>query len=97
VEESKSENGKSVLGVLGALANRLRDRPRREEPSESVREEIVAEASSVEVIPAEENVLIDPSEVEVIEDGIAFLDSSDNNETVAANESAEDTGIMFLD
>ena len=86
-------------------------------------EHVNEESASVEVVDAEglveavvvntdvqvveESVLIDPSEIEVLADGIAFLDSEDNNEATATNDSATDQssthsssdepGIVFLD
>lgn len=123
-EESKLKNGKSVLGVFGALANRFRDRTNQSESAdvsqvEHVSEEVAAasavdvevdaaEVDAVEVASepeiavddvrgAEESVVVDPSEIEVITDGIAFLDSEGNNQASATKDRIEDTGIVFLD
>lgn len=51
---------------------------------------------SSQSIVLEESALVDPSEVEVLEEGISFLDDVDNNTVVETND-AEDTGIVFLD
>ena len=112
--EAPDKNGKSVFGVLGALANRFRDRADQED-SESVIDpqevhvsedvqvgEVVDEVVDdvdVEIVEAvsEQSGLIDPSEIEIITDGISFIDSNDNKEGSSTNEQAEDTGIVFLD
>ncbi len=114
-EEKKPQNGKSVFGVIGALANRFRsssDQGRGEGTDQDIRtvhvnenaateshavavEAIVEEVQVIEGAESESS-LVDPNEVEVIEDGIAFLDSSDKNEVVATND-VEDAGIVFLD
>jgi len=108
-EASKSPSRKSVLGVLGSLRSRFRDRSNRDESDDEIREAHVNEevlAVDVELVEessddpenalAQENALIDPSEVEVIEDGISFLDEVSNNAVAQAND-VEETGIVFLD
>lgn len=69
-----------------------------EEISEGVEvEEAVVEETMVEEAVAEQSVLVDPSEIEVIADGISFIEPVDNKEASAANGSAGDSGIVFLD
>ena len=107
VEEKKEANSRSVFGVIGALASRFRDRE-RDGQSESIVAtledqvdqvdqvddvEIVEPSPAVEIVTAVQSELVDPAEIEIIEDGITFLDS---NETETAAES-DDTGITFLD
>ncbi|QEG24643.1 ubiquitin-conjugating enzyme E2 [Mariniblastus fucicola] len=146
ISESKAQDGKSVFGVLGALANRFRDRVNRSESEvidvTSSAEPIAVESSSgefddsvgsesevirldesdVEVVsdevisvevepsellssessssenesPAEESAFVDASEIEIIEDGISFIDPEDNIQPDVANE-LKNTGIVFLD
>ena len=59
----------------------------------------VVDDVDVEIVEAvsEQSGLIDPSEIEIITDGISFIDSNDNKEGSSTNEQAEDTGIVFLD
>lgn len=126
VVESQTKNGKSVFGVLGALANRFRDRtdrPDRTQPTDQGEDNLgvqevhtaedvsVVDAIAVVEVPPEivveqhhhettEGDFVDPSEIEIIEDGISFIDPEDNQsnkKAKAANEVAEDTGIVFLD
>ena len=69
-----------------------------EEISEGVEvEEAVVEETMVEEAVAEQSVLVDPSEIEVIADGISFIEPVDNKEASAANGSAGDSGVVFLD
>lgn len=104
-DDPEPQNGKSVFGVLGALASRFRDRANQNEEGAEAQEVHVnedvqvveVEEVVVEETVAEQSVLIDPSEIEVIEDGISFIEPEDNKETSAANDGAEDTGIVFLD
>ena len=124
VEELPSKNGKSVFGVLGALASRFRDRPDQNESVAGLQEvhvnenvqiveepqDVVAEPASVEEVAVEEviaevaesdsepSVLVDPSEIEIITDGISFIEPNNSNkEGSATNQQAEDPGIVFLD
>ena len=113
--EEPTKNGKSVFGVLGALANRFRDRADQDAIENVVDSQEVHVSEEMHVIDvddddvedeievefaepvSEQSVLIDPSEIEIITDGISFIDSTGNKEGSTTNEQAEDTGIMFLD
>ena len=109
VDESKPQNGKSVFGVLGALASRFRDRSnQREDVAQEVHVnedvQVVEVPEAEEVVPevveeavVEQSALVDPSEIEVIADGISFIEPDDNKAASATNDRAEDTGIVFLD
>lgn len=94
--DSANSNTKkaTVIGAIGNLAERFRNRPSNA-------------ANAAENSPAAERVLLDPSEIEIVEDGITFLEP-DETETVATpnpptviadveNEPEEDAGITFLD
>lgn len=103
---------KSVKDVLGSLASRFRGRSSSEATEVVVQSEIrsahsnddvqVVEVVAVEEVEVEEtdemlnNDLVDPTEVEVIEEGISFLDDVRNKAVVETND-AQDTGIVFLD
>ncbi len=111
--EEKPKAAKAFFSVI-ELANRIRGRNSRNEPvvatmvEEQVNEdevvEVVAAVEDYEVNTHEEITLVDPSEIELIEDGITFLDST---ETQVIEErqriveepavEIEDTGITFLD
>ena len=118
VEEPKTPSRKRMMGVFGALASRFRDRSNQEgaiaamevlaesaTPASESRQDTVVEANE----SSEQNNLVDPAEVEVVEEGIAFVDEVRNNEVAATNNGAaatsnevaatndEDTGIVFLD
>jgi hypothetical protein len=114
VEEKKSQSSKPFFSVM-ALADKIRGRLNRSESQsatvveEHVNEaEVVEEPCVVDVVTSEESVLVDPSEIEVIEDGITFLDSTDSTasasseqpsavEPIVEDPAEEDTGITFLD
>jgi len=97
--------------TLGAFAKRFRDRSNsndhrgnesgsreihvnEEVHAIEVPEQIVAQ---VEESATEQSAVIDPSEIEIIEDGISFIEPEDNKEPDPANERSEDPGIVFLD
>jgi len=111
VEEPKSRNGKSVFGVLGALANRFRDRANQSDAAAGaqqihvnedvhvveVPEEVEAQVEEIEEVEeaiAEQSVMIDPLEIEIIEDGISFIEPEDNKQAAATNDSAMNPSAM---
>jgi hypothetical protein len=110
LETPRPASRKSVSKVLGSLANRFRNRSNRESVATEIQGDnriahlnddvqVVEAVEAVvveEVAESSENDLVDPTEVEVIEDGISFLDDVRNNTAVETNV-VEDTGIVFLD
>ena len=124
IEEPKTPSRKRMMGVFGALASRFRDRSNLEgaiAAQEVAAESVASRAESPEDTVREEdsqsseqsNNLVDPAEVEVVEEGIAFVDEVRNNGVAATNNATnngvaatnngvaaandEDTGIVFLD
>ena len=120
-KKAEQPKSKSVLGAIGSLAGRFRNRSEPNNANDSPETDFPEQASAPTQTTAETNhvaasseatdasserILVDPSEIEVIEEGITFLDAAETEVQQAsdpptviaeiAEEPEEDTGITFL-